>query len=331
MSPPAATADRYRHYARYVARCQSPLAEALAAGVAGDAVVLEFLDALPPRNRHPQLFFAAAGHLGGQAGDYGALRAWFDGHRAELAALLLRRAPQMNDAGRCAPLLPLLSLLPQPIALIEVGASAGLCLYPDLFSYDYDGHLVGDRGGPVLLRCSVTGGPPLPPVAPVICWRMGLDLDPLDLADAEDARWLEAFFWPGMTGRIGQFRAAVRLVARQRPAVVRGDLSDGLAGLAAQAPRDATLVVSHSAALSYAPPPARERFARHVRDLGAHWVFQELPDVFPEVTRRAGRWPRLRQAVYVVALDGAPVAFADIHGRWLDWIAGPAPAPVAPG
>ena len=51
--------------------------------------------------------------------------------------------PQTNEAGRCAVLLPVLAALPQPLALLEVGASAGLCLYPDRYAYRYGDH--GDR------------------------------------------------------------------------------------------------------------------------------------------------------------------------------------------
>ncbi len=40
----------------------------------------------------------------------------------------MSKRTQTNEPGRCAVLLPLLAALPQPLALLEVGASAGLCL-----------------------------------------------------------------------------------------------------------------------------------------------------------------------------------------------------------
>nr|WP_082772487.1 DUF2332 family protein [Actinoplanes sp. TFC3] len=49
-----------------------------------------------------------------------------------IATELESRATQTNKPGRCALLLPILSALPQPLALLEVGASAGLNLYPGL-------------------------------------------------------------------------------------------------------------------------------------------------------------------------------------------------------
>ncbi len=47
------------------------------------------------------------------------------------------RSTQTSEPGRCATLLLLLARLPQPLALLEVGASAGLCLLPDRYGYDY--------------------------------------------------------------------------------------------------------------------------------------------------------------------------------------------------
>jgi len=73
------------------------------------------------------------------------------------------RRTQTNEAARCAVLLPALALLPGPLALIVVGASAGLTLLVDRYSYDYEGHLVAgaDPQAPVL-RCRPSGPVPLP-------------------------------------------------------------------------------------------------------------------------------------------------------------------------
>jgi hypothetical protein len=66
----------------------------------------------------------------------------------------------VETAGRYrafAVLLPLLVSLPQPLALLEVGASAGLCLYPDVYAYRYGDASVG--AGDVVLGCALSGGP----------------------------------------------------------------------------------------------------------------------------------------------------------------------------
>ena len=63
------------------------------------------------------------------------------------------RRTQTNEPRRCATLLPALAQLDGPLALLEVGASAGLCLYPDRYSYRYDGgDVLGDGARGVRLR-----------------------------------------------------------------------------------------------------------------------------------------------------------------------------------
>jgi hypothetical protein len=83
--------------------------------------------------------------------------------REPLRALILSRSTQTNEPARCAVLLPALVCLPQPLALIEVGASAGLCLYPDRYGYDYGGHRLGppaDSGRAPVFPCTVNGPVP---------------------------------------------------------------------------------------------------------------------------------------------------------------------------
>src|SRR5450432_2243342 len=103
---------------------------------------------------------------------------------------MLSRTPQTNEPARCAVLLPLLAQLPQPLALLEVGASAGLCLLVDHYGYDYgnvriDPTISGDGGAPTL-TCDVSGAAPIPRTIPRIVWRAGLDLNPIDVRSADD-------------------------------------------------------------------------------------------------------------------------------------------------
>lgn len=82
-------------------------------------------------------------------------------------------------------LLPLLAAIPGPIALLEVGASAGLCLYPDKFSYQYSpGDRVEPAGrrGAAVLKCEISGPVPVPTALPEVVWRAGIDLAPLNVA-----------------------------------------------------------------------------------------------------------------------------------------------------
>ena len=312
-----ATATVARYLALAVeARGRSPRYEELAVAVASDPVLLAFLGALPTAKRQPNLLFAAARFLLGEPPDLAALHALADQRRDELTGTMLARRTQTNEPARCATLLPALALLPQPLALIEVGASAGLTLLVDRYSYDYDGHRIAgtDQEAPVL-TCEPRGPVPLPDRVPDIAWRAGLDLDPLDVRSADDVHWLECLLWPGESGRQERLAAAIDTARRDPPPLYRGDLLTDLPDLASQAPRGSTLVIYHSAVLAYVTPQQRAEFARLMRTLGATWLSNEAPEVLPGTVaeRDAG--------YFVLAENGARViARTDPHGTWLRWV-----------
>jgi hypothetical protein len=312
----------YRRFAEQEAAGRSPLYEWLALGVAEDADALAFLVTLPEAKRQPNLLFAAVRLVCGLAGGWVDFRRRLMTERDAVRRCMLSHATQTNEPARCATLLPVLAGLPQPLALIEVGASAGLCLLPDHYDYDYGGRRVGSVGvaAPLVFACRAGEGTPVPSAMPRIVWRAGLDLNPLDAADPAQAGWLETLVWPDQTARLAQLRAATRIAATVRPRVVRGNLlGDGLAALCREAPRDATLVVFHTAVLAYvANASDRQGFATRVRSLCPYWIANEVPRVFPDIAAQAGAGPAGR---FLLSVNGAPVAWTDPHGAAIDWIA----------
>jgi hypothetical protein len=315
-------AGNYRTFAAE-ARGRSPQYEALAYAVAGDGGLLRFLESLPKPKRQPNLLFAAASYLLGEAPDISSLRGLLDRRGTDLAAVMLHRRTQTNEPARCATLLPALAQLPPPLALIEGGASAGLTLLPDRYSYDFAGHRVAglDPAAPTM-SCAVHGPAPLPSQPPEIAWRAGLDLNPLDVTSDDDVRWLSCLVWPGEGDRAGRLAAAIATARRDPPAVHRGDLLADLPALAAQAPADATLVVFHSAVLAYVPAADRPRFASTVAGIGAAWLSNEGPGVVADVPLTDAQFREAREnAAFVLARDGrTPLALADGHGAWLHWL-----------
>ncbi len=309
-------AENYRAFAED-AHGRSPAYESLAASVADDTAILRFLDSLPPEKRQPNLLFAAARYLLDAVPGITRLRALVRQNRTELSEVMMARRTQTNEPARCATLLPALAQLRPPLALIEVGASAGLTLLFDRYSYDYAGHQIAgqDPLAPVL-RCTPRGPVPLPDRLPAITWRAGLDLSPLDVASDDDVRWLSCLVWPGEGDRDQRLAAAVAAARRDPPVVHRGDLLTDLPALAAQAPADATLVVYHSAVLAYLTPADRQRFARTVRRLPASWLSNEGPAILPALPV-----PACQGAPFVLARDGhTPLAITDPHGTWLHWL-----------
>lgn len=278
------TAENYRRFARLEARGRSPLYEQLTEAVAGDSQVLGLLDSLPAPNRQPNLLLGVVQYLYGTVADYPSFRRLVVQRWTEVSSTMLARRTQTNEVGRCATPLPLLAELPQPLALLEVGASAGLWVLVDRYRYDYGRDVMGPANSPVLLRCEARGSSTrVPNVLPEVVWRAGIDLDPVDVRDESATRWLEALVWPGKGDRLGRLRAAVEIARQDPPRVLKGDLRADLGEVISDVPGDATLVVFHSAVLAYVPSADRERFAAEVAGFGAVWIANEGARVLPAV------------------------------------------------
>lgn len=311
------TARRYRFMGESQLRGVSPSYERLCLGVAHDAEVIERLDSLPAAKRQPNLLLGAVRFLDGPVADYRDFRTFVITQWDALAATMLSRQTQTNEASRCTALLPVLAALPQPLALLEVGASAGLCLQPDRYAYRYDDRSVVGTSS-LVLSCRTSGAVPVPTAMPTVVWRRGLDLNPLDVRDDEQMRWLRSLIWPEQAERFGIFEKALAIARADPVRIARGDLTSDLVAVAADAPRSATLVVYHSAVLAYLDGDGRRRFRAQLAQLAESrptvWVSNEGPGVCVEIEQPPGPVP------FVLARDGAALAFTGPHGDTVDWL-----------
>lgn len=325
----------YRDFAAYdVGADGSHTFAEWATAVAGDAEVLEWLATLPPVKRQPNLVFAAARWHGVAApGPYDGLRAALlaDGGDGPIRATIMVRRTQTNEVGRLATLLPAFARLggERPLALLEVGASAGLCLYPDRWGYEW----VTDRGvitlepppGAPRLSCVVGGDPgELTTVRrPSVARRYGVDLNPLDVTDGDEMAWLEQLIWPEHDDRRERLRDAIAIARTDPPHLVRGDLLAELPGLVEQAAAYGEVVVFHSAVIAYLEPADRLAFDDLIRGLVARgacrWVSNEGKNVLPSITATGPAIPR-ETATFVLGVDGRAVAHTQGHGRSMTWL-----------
>ncbi|TQL47047.1 uncharacterized protein DUF2332 [Homoserinimonas aerilata] len=313
------TAQWYRDFARQVAGV-SPVYEAWADGIAGDVSIRALIDTLPEQKRQPPLVLATARLIGAAEGDYDGLAQFLRENWQQVATEAAVRPMQTNEPARCAALLPALAQIPGPIALLELGASAGLCLHPDRYSYDYNATRLDPAAGPSELLLHCDGNPPQPLRMPEIVWRAGIDLEPLDPAEPRDRDWLEALIWPGQHKRLARLRSAMTIAQADERMLVRGDAADKLDEVAGLAPDGSTLVIVTAGVLVYIPYAQRMRLVEKIRRLDASWVSLEGSAVLPDVAERlpagsgAGR--------FVLALDGHPLAYAGPHGETLEPLAG---------
>lgn len=319
------TADRFQEFAAVAAAGGSPIYADWAGGIAGDPRLVEIVDAAPAGSRQPVLVLAVCRILGAQLSSFGSLRAWMLDHADALVLELGRRLTQTNDVRRSGPVaLALASAgITGPIALLEVGASAGLGLYPDRFALavaaEGSAFTLGNTTSDVRLATEVAGPwwGDEDPTLPRIEARLGLDLQPLAVTDDDARLWLETLLRPGQEDRVDLLRAALRVAVQDPPTLVTGDAVDGLEELVARTPRGLTPVVVSTGTLVYLPGAKRQAFVDLVTRLGVRWIAYERTGLLSGVQATVsdpGRFEGRPEAFATLSLDGVALAVGDAHG-----------------
>jgi hypothetical protein len=334
--------------------------------IAEDDALLDLAAAVPPDRLPPLLLSAAVRSLVGRerpeplvryfptpgsgqpaldAGFRPALAAFAREHTAELAGLCAAHRYQMNEVGRSADVLAVLGDIDpdRPIALVDLGTGAGLGLQLDRYRYEYTAagrtRTVGDPDSPVALRCAVRAGdPPLPAAVPTIAARVGIDVEPLDLARPEVHDWLAACV-PPEAGAVDRFAAASAVVRAHPAPLVRGDLVDTLAKVCAGLPPDALLVLVDTYVHVFLPDDDRARFTALLPRLGRdlEWISVDplvplgpdgrdsvqglpVPERAVEACRAGVTGVVGRLSVRGGAVSGRVLGLAHPGAAWLEWL-----------
>lgn len=271
-------------------------------------------------------------------------RNFCEAHAVDLRETFHSRRTQTNAVRRCAALLPGFERVSrevdrEPLSLLEVGPSAGLNLTWDRYRYEY-GDLegagpparvtVGPPDAPVTIESDVRGRvrPPLPGDAdaggepdagfPPVADRVGVDLNPLDVTDPADVRWLHALVWPEHDERHRVLSGAVEAARAAPPRIREGNAVGDLAEVAGELPADAPLVVYDTQVRYQLSESAREAYRRAIVDLAGegrpvHWLTgsEGVPD---------------EEAIWLehgVVADGGvdleKIGAYQQHGRWVRW------------
>lgn len=168
---------------------------------------------------------------GFDAGFEPAFRSFCLEHRAEVLAVCRRRRYQMNEVARSTQVALALGevgggVSSDGIALVDLGTGAGFGLHLDRYGYVLsDGRTFGDRASSLLLSCETRGtlSPAVPGLLPRIERRIGIDLDPVDLSDADDRAWLRACV-PPEEGSLQRFDKAVEIARTHPSSILKGDV-----------------------------------------------------------------------------------------------------------
>jgi hypothetical protein len=345
-------AAAYRRFGETDAAATSPLYHRVAIALSGSDEALRAIESAPARKRHPALILAALHDLAlaGRAPALAAAYAAADGDAAAAAAIdtLLRmtdavvaiaerRQTRANETGRHVVLYPAIAEAARrvgahAVGLIDVGCSAAFNLQVDRVGITYsNGQALGDPASPVQVSASVVGNRPIPARAmPEVAARVGIDVDPIDVTDPDDARWLRACRWPDRPEPVATLAAEIAVAATAPPLLLRGDAVEVLPDAFDRVPADALPVVTTTWALSQVPLENRLRFLHRLDDAAAGrtvaWVSVEGVGVAPAVPtlgdRRASGHSIIGLAVFdQSALHAEAIGRCWSQGRFLAWLA----------
>jgi hypothetical protein len=244
--------------------------------------------------------------------------------RPELVRDQLHRATQTNEPGRSAVLAAVLGELSgrgvSDVHLIDVGTSMGLNLYPDYYRINDD-----DQDGVVLEMEDLNKNITISSL-PRIHQRIGIDLNPLDPANADDVLWLKACLWPEQPERTLRFEQVLEeMVLWPSATRLRGSAVELIDEALDLCTPDAMPVIFHSWVAAYFSPEDqvrwREKIMGHVRSR-ALWVYFEHPWGVkglepPETTNEPPRAGATQIVVCEFDDDPAHWGWAHPHGRWV--------------
>lgn len=276
MNPQAARPAYWRYFASVAASGDDSPLYALIADRIAEAPAVQALAGLAQAGQPPANMLLGAVHfllLGGAqhplrdwyphlAGDNAALvsdAAWdafcdfTTRYRDEIAPIVAARVTNTNEVRRCTYLragyAEITARTGRPLGLIELGPSAGLNLNVDHYAVRYrfaDRDVLCGPSSTLELEAAAEGPIPAPTEPPQIDWRLGLELNPVDLSSAADRRWLVALLWPGQSERIARLETALQIAQAHPPPIRAGDALAALPGALDEIPGTCTRVVAHS-------------------------------------------------------------------------------------
>lgn len=289
-----------------------PQADALALRVAGalHRAVLE--------NADPELGRAYRAHRIAPAQADAALA-----RQQDRLAEYLQSPPQTNDPQRAAVLLGGFQVIAarthRPLAICEIGASAGLNQVWDAYSYIFETWRWCLREpAPLTLRAEWQGG--TPPLAPLeVHSRAACDIAPIDLGDEAQCRRLLSYIWADQDARLRRVAAAIAYARAQKVAVERRDAGAFIERQLAARPDNAAFVLYHSIVWQYIPQAEQRAITRAMKQAGRNaseaaplaWLAFEPGDARDGADLTLTLWPGGKST---------RLAEGDYHGRWVRWL-----------
>lgn len=337
----ALLSERFKQFAMKECRGSSSLYEYLSESIAQDEELLRLASHAMQEQPVPNLFLGAVHYLLLQGINH-ELRECYSSivsnpkeaatafpyfkdfcmsYTAKLIPILMNRRVQTNEVRRCAYLYPVFcyihELTKRPLALIEIGTSAGLQLLWDRYSYSYNGseEVYGDSGSALVIHSQILGNsqPFLLKASPPVTSKMGIDLHVMDLNNEDDHLWLKSLIWPEHIERRMNFEKAAQLLKEDPVDLIEGDGVKKLPELAPTIPLDSVLCVFHTHVANQLSKEDKCELLENMRTLG------EARDVF-HLYNNIWDTGQIHLDYYLEGKEYKEIlAETDGHGRWFQW------------
>ncbi|GHO82050.1 DUF2332 domain-containing protein [Dictyobacter formicarum] len=257
---------------------------------------------------------------------YPAFRAFCQAYDEQIADIISSRIVQTNEVRRCACLLPMFEIVAQlgrarPLAIIEIGSSAGLNLLWDQYGYRYGNTFaLGTRTAALQLNCDLLGSrtPPFPAEMPKVALKVGLDLQPVNVSNPDSILWLRSLIWPEHHERVIRLQRALEIARQQRPLLMAGDALKLLPIIISNVPSDTTLCIFHSFTVNQFSLEQRQQLSSILIEASRQReVFRIAYESLSEAED-----PVLELYLYLQNLETKQaLARASAHGNWMEWLA----------
>jgi hypothetical protein len=249
-----------------------------------------------------------------------------DTHLAELVPLIAHGVTNTNEVARCSTLhagfRAVAKEAGEPLNLIEIGPSAGLNMIWDKYRVRYTQggkeSFVGPADAALTLDCAIRGDtlPPLGP-SPKVASRVGLELNPVDLADPYWREWLKALVWPDQVARFARLEKAIDIRLRETLDIRPGNALTLLPDALARVPEDQPVCVYHSYVTYQFTEAMREALDNILTMAGLRRPVWRLSA--EGTLQNVGEAPLLLGRYHDGAKETRQLALCHPHGRWLEW------------
>jgi len=329
----------FKVFAETECRGSSKLYEFLSLEIAEDKEILELATYAREGQPIPNLLLGAVHYLllqgkdhnlrefypsitekpGDAADSYVYFRDFCKQYTDEIIPVLENKLVQTNEVRRCAYLFPVFvyiyDIIKKPLAIIEIGTSAGLQLLWDKYSYAYGtSEIYGKKDSKVHITSKIRGDnfPDLQKEVPLVASRIGIDLHTIDLTKDEDRLWLNALIWPEHNERRSLFNEAAVHVKENPITLIEGDGVDLIPELIKDISRDNAVCLFHTHVANQMSPEVKERLLEQVKSIGLN---RDIFHIYNNIYDRD-----LHLDYYLdKAAYRKKVGKTDGHGRWFSW------------